>query len=302
MQPARALAAGTLNRPLLSLARANLETYAAQHALSWVEDESNVSLNFDRNFLRHQIMPQLQQRWPGFTQRWQQSAELCAQSAILDEQLAASDLMACGVRAERLGWSLNLEPLRTLTGYRRGNLLRYWLAQQWLATPEQKHLEQVEAQLLRARADAKSQVVWGQGAERLSLRVYKERLYLLPELEQVIPSHVVSWPVAQPLVWGGWELRAEPATKTGMGVLLPETVEVRMRRGGERCRPVGRRHSQSLKKLLQEAALEPWLREQLPLIYSDETLLAVGDLWGCEGAVDKTAQRYCLSWQWVGQA
>ncbi len=66
MQATRALAAGTLNRPLLALARASLETYAAQHTLSWVEDESNASLNFDRNFLRHQIMPQLQQRWPGF--------------------------------------------------------------------------------------------------------------------------------------------------------------------------------------------------------------------------------------------
>ncbi|TVR61406.1 MAG: tRNA(Ile)-lysidine synthetase, partial [Candidatus Competibacteraceae bacterium] len=40
-------------------------------------------------------------------------------------------------------------------------------------------------------------------------------------------------------------------------------------------RPVGRRHSQELKKLLQEAGIPPWERERLPLVYRDEALLAV---------------------------
>jgi tRNA(Ile)-lysidine synthase len=58
---------------------------------------------------------------------------------------------------------------------------------------------------------------------------------------------------------------------------------VRNRRGGERCRPLGRAHSQTLKKLLQEYAVPPWLRDRLPLIYCGDELAAVGDIWICEG-------------------
>jgi len=58
---------------------------------------------------------------------------------------------------------------------------------------------------------------------------------------------------------------------------------VRYRRGGERCRPVGRGHSNSLKKLLLEYEAEPWWRDRMPLLYMGETLVAVGDCWICEG-------------------
>ena len=59
------------------------------------------------------------------------------------------------------------------------------------------------------------------------------------------------------------------------------TLTVRFRRGGERCRPIGRYRSQTLKKLLQAYELEPWLRDRVPLIYRGGDLLGVGDLWVC---------------------
>ncbi|MGB2401764.1 MAG: tRNA lysidine(34) synthetase TilS, partial [Porticoccaceae bacterium] len=61
-----------------------------------------------------------------------------------------------------------------------------------------------------------------------------------------------------------------------------EQVEVRFRQGGERCKPAGRGHSNSLKKLLLEYELVPWLRDRVPLFYVGEQLIAVGDLWVCE--------------------
>ena len=65
---------------------------------------------------------------------------------------------------------------------------------------------------------------------------------------------------------------------------LPD-LQIRYRAGGERCKPVGRNHSQTLKKLLQEYQLEPWLRDMVPLVFSEENLVAVGDLWVCDGYV-----------------
>ena len=57
MAQMRALGEASLWRPLLHFSRAQLETYAKAEQLSWVEDESNTSEVYDRNFLRSQVMP-----------------------------------------------------------------------------------------------------------------------------------------------------------------------------------------------------------------------------------------------------
>ena len=55
-----------LLRPLLDISREQLEEYATQHQLSWIEDDSNRDARFDRNFLRLDILPALYDRWPHF--------------------------------------------------------------------------------------------------------------------------------------------------------------------------------------------------------------------------------------------
>ncbi|WP_268647783.1 tRNA lysidine(34) synthetase TilS, partial [Escherichia coli] len=78
-----------LLRPLLGCSRQTLESYAQRHALSWIDDDSNQDTRFDRNFLRLQVLPQLNQRWPHFASAVARSASLCAeQEQLLDELLA----------------------------------------------------------------------------------------------------------------------------------------------------------------------------------------------------------------------
>ena len=61
----RALGPATLVRPLLGFERAELERWARSAGLSWVDDPSNIDQRFDRNFLRHTVLPALRERWPG---------------------------------------------------------------------------------------------------------------------------------------------------------------------------------------------------------------------------------------------
>ena len=62
-----------------------------------------------------------------------------------------------------------------------------------------------------------------------------------------------------------------------------ETVKggilLRYRQGGESFCPVGRKNTRKLKKLLQEDGIVPWMRQRIPLLYSGDYLVAVGDLW-----------------------
>ncbi|QEY12428.1 tRNA lysidine(34) synthetase TilS [Cellvibrio sp. KY-YJ-3] len=261
----RPLGQATLVRPLLNFSRAQLESYAREHQLQWVEDESNQDDAYDRNFLRNQVLPLLAIRWPGFMRKWQQTAELCAEQELLLEAIAQEDLAAAAPRAARIGQSIDLAFLRACAPARQQNLLRYWLRSDGCSTPEQNHWQQIQAQLLQGREDAEANVTWGD----VSLRVFRARLYLLPV---PLPE------MALTLI----ETSDNQSLRLKMG--LPN-LHIRTRVGGERCKPAGRNHSQTLKKLLQEYSLEPWLREQLPLVYSGDELVAVGDLWVCDGVV-----------------
>lgn len=278
MASVRALGAGWLARPLLPFTRADLEAYAQAHQLSWVTDESNLDDQYDRNFLRNQVMPLLHSRWPEFKRKWQQTAELCAQQETIIEEVAREDLNRAAPLATRVGQSINLQALLHLSPVRKQNVLRYWLRLMKHTTPEQLHWQQIEQQIFGGRADAQTRVSWG----NVALQTYRERLYALP---LYLPELELQF-----------ELRAsdiKPRLKTD----LPD-LHIRYRAGGERCRPVGRGHSQTLKKLLQEYELEPWLRDKVPLVFSGENLVAVGDLWVCAGYVaadDETG--YALIWR-----
>ncbi|WP_237065977.1 tRNA lysidine(34) synthetase TilS [Microbulbifer guangxiensis] len=272
MRSNRPLGQGQLLRPLLDVARRDLESYAREHELTWIEDESNLDVRFDRNYLRARVLPLLHERWP-LRQRIRRATQNLNESASLLRELADSDLQACRHRAERLGESIALDPFHTFSAGRRRNVLRGWTESLGGAWPNAQQLAELEQQLASAEADRLPAVPLG----RLVARRFRDRLFLTPVLPEVPEDFSVSWDGRHPLLLPGegclGPLPGWPATE----------YSVRFRRGGERARPLERQHSQTLKKLLQEYGLEPWLRERVPLIFEGERLLAVGDLFLCEG-------------------
>ncbi len=83
MRGSRLFAQGRLWRPLLELPRAALLGYAQAHELRWIDDPSNADAAFDRNFLRHRVLPVLRTRWPGADAALARSAALLAEDAAL---------------------------------------------------------------------------------------------------------------------------------------------------------------------------------------------------------------------------
>ncbi len=270
---------GYIARPLLNFSKESLRQYALLNELIWMEDDSNDDISFDRNYLRQQVMPVLEERWPGFASRWQRSAEACHQSDKLSHDLSLLDLERCDEIKERWGYSLCFASLSLLPRYRRNNLLRNWVRLRGFEIMERKHLEEADKQLFEAAVSG-AVVQWANTA----LRLYSERLYLTPVQKAQALSTTLRWHGQAPLTLeDGSELHARQSFN-GLRAKA-EGYEVRWRVGGERCQPEGRRHSQTLKKLLQEYGLEPWLRDRVPLIYSDGELAAVGDLWVCKDFV-----------------
>lgn len=273
MAPLRELGPARLGRPFVAVDRSTIEDYARAQGLSWVEDESNSRDHFDRNYLRINVLPLLQQRWPELPAQVGQAMERLRESDDLLAGFADGDLQQCHPRPERLGVSLETAPLLSWSPPRRYNLLRHWLARQGYRAPSRKRLEELDS-LLAARQDQNPLLNWGD----CELRRYRGRVYCLPgEWQRPSPAPQICSTQADVELGGNriqWT-NASPGLPAGdyRVVMRDRAPDI------YRAHPAGRGHSQSLKKLLQEYGLEPWLRDRVPLVLQGDRLVAVADLW-----------------------
>lgn len=276
---ARRFAGGWLMRPLLNVSRGELEAYAGLHKLDWISDPSNDDEQFDRNFLRHEILPRFDERWPDAAGRIRRSAGLLRETAGLLAELAEVDRVRIADRSDRM----SVSALRKLSPARQRNLLRHLILELGLPAPGAVHLDQIVTSLLPAREDAQPVVAWPGAVARR----YRDRLYLmaangpgtaLPEVMEVSGERT-KLPAGM-----GSLLFQKDATQGLSSQLVRQGLAVRFRVGGEKLKPLGQTHTRKLKKLLQEEGIVPWMRQCLPLLYSGDRLVAVADLWIADDA------------------
>jgi tRNA(Ile)-lysidine synthase len=286
----RRFGSGWLVRPLLYFERGELKDYAERHAIRWIEDPSNADKRFDRNFLRHEILPRLRTRWPDIAARLQRSAMHASEATSLLTDLARMDLHALGGRAERLP----VEPLLDLSRHRQKNLIRFALRSNGLTVPTALQLDNILDEVLRARPDAQPQVRWPGG----SARRHRNCLYLLPDaLAAELPEGPITGSHVK-LGSGLGSLQFEPGAQRGLNpALVGPRLHLEARKGGEKIRVDGQRHTKKLKKLLQEEGIVPWMRDRIPLVYAGDELVAVGDLWVAAGAAASPG----VALRWAGR-
>ena len=281
---------GWLVRPMLNVNRADILQYATDEGLRWIEDPSNTDQSFDRNFLRHEVLPRLKSRWPDIATRFKRSAGHAGAASQLLIELAAIDLESLGSRAARLP----IDGLAELSMARQRNVIRFALRELGLSTPTAVQLERILNEVIPARVDAQPLVSWA-GA---SVRRYRNGLYLLPENLAVAVESVPLSGTALELGTGLGTLRFESGADIGISPeLFKGGLMIKPRVGGEEFQLQGQPHTRKLKKLLQEEGVVPWMRDRLPLVYSGERLLAVADLWLAEDAVAQPG----VAVRWIGR-
>lgn len=268
-----AFGAGLHVRPLLSFARAELETWATGRGIAGIQDPTNAELRFDRNFLRHAVVPMLKQRWPAVAHTASRSAGHFATADALLDELAANDATHAAV-----GECLRVTALQALSPGRRHNVLRHWIHRRGFLLPSTRKLSALDNDMLAARADSMPCVTW-QGAE---VRRYDDLLYLMSSLPAAPQSAHMSWEFSQTLRLSGMPGALSGARVQGTGLALdrlPPHLSVRFRQGGEQMKPRHGRHHRTLKYLLHDARVLPWWRNRIPLIFAGDELIAVADLW-----------------------
>jgi tRNA(Ile)-lysidine synthase len=273
MPACRPWARGWHLRPLLGVTQAELRAFGRQAEVLAVQDPMNDDPRFDRVYLRQQLWPLIEARWPGAAIALSRGARHLAQSQeLLDEAAAKS------VQGLRDGDTLSVTGLRLLSAVEQVNTLRYWIGANAVPLPSTTRLVEALRQILAAEADHLPVVVWGTHA----LRRYRDRLFLTPAvapaLEEPREWHVAS---GESLVLsnGLGTLEWTPQCGGLDPARLPAVLLVRPRRGGETLKPHLRAATQTVQHLCQSQGVLPWMRDALPMLYAGQDLVAVGDLW-----------------------
>jgi len=301
---------GRHNRPLLNIGRKEIEHYAHRHQLHWIEDDSNLDCRFDRNYLRHQIMPKLNQRWQGFSENLARSASLLGQSIELLDELAVIDYD----KVQAASGGLLVAVVGGLSAARQNNVIRYWLRQHQLVMPSQAQLQQITAQMLTATLDS-DPIVEVCGAQ---IRRYQGVMMVVTP-QPDISEQVIAWrgepTISLPNQLGKLEFSQHHYSdhkdteshgiakndctspnidrQTLVRLIAPRDRQVEIRFsvvGSYKAWPIGRDKRRVVKKLWQEFNIPTWQRSQIPLVFFDQQLVAALGVWveqGYQGCINQ---------------
>ncbi|MGF6392551.1 tRNA lysidine(34) synthetase TilS [Pseudomonas plecoglossicida] len=264
----RPLGQGSLARPLLMCSRQQLRDHAKAHGLIWIDDPSNSDSAFARNFLRNDVMPLLQQRWPQAIQNLARCAGHLGEAQGLLDELAQADLATAGEGAAT-AWSgldsLDLATLVALSPARQRNALQYWLGAR-TRLPDTRH--------------------WSGWMDLRDAAIDAQPVWRLTD-GTLVRSHGRIWWLSgdwlQPVAgqWH-WDQPDSPLSLPGNGRVhlqghAPGSLHVAYRQGGEVLDVPGRGR-RDLKRLFNELQVPHFVRPRLPLLYCGERLLAVANL------------------------
>lgn len=275
MPQTMAFGAGTLIRPFLDVSKQEINDYAVKNKLCWVEDPSNKSDEFDRNFLRNQIVPQLKQKWPALDKTVARSARHCASAHQLTESVAEELLNQ--VRGKS-GQVLSIVRLLALDDSKQYLVVRQWFKCQNLKMPSEKRVQSILNEVVKAKAEAHPEIK----TQAYCIRRYRGELFCIqPTGFDGLPAEL-QWVagVKQLLLSDGSKLELlESSIGIPKAVWESAEVKVRFRQGAEKISLPGRVGRHTLKNLYQEKAIPPWQRGKIPLLYLNNKLAAVADLW-----------------------
>ena len=115
---------GVVVRPLLSFSRNEIEKYAAEHLISWREDSSNSENYYQRNRIRHEVLPVLKAMNPSFLENFQKTMDYVQDTKNM-VNWAIDAFLEKAVRQHGQEFHLDLNLLNALPAPRA--VLYYWL-------------------------------------------------------------------------------------------------------------------------------------------------------------------------------
>lgn len=258
-----------LARPLLALNKDKLKTYLVEQDVGWVEDESNQSDKFDRNYLRNKILPPFTERWPNILDSVTQSTDVLQQETSLLAEYVESDLRDCLHEGFLKETCLSIKELETRSANRQIAIVRAFIRSFTEYTPSRTILSRVVNELIPAKADAQPIVELGE----LEIRRHQGLIYLVSkqtsqtEGDKTIDGNTCKFVFSASASF-------QSITLTSESLALEKVSIVFGALNASLTTAVG---SKQAKTILKEKGCPAWLRSRVPLVFYEGVLIAVAD-------------------------
>ena len=267
-------------RPLLGQSRKELEAYAKEHKLKWIEDPSNQDSKYRRNAIRKTIIPALEKIQPEAIANLARSAGLLGEAQGLLDRLAIHDgkkiHLKNGIRHQQL-LELAQKDLPAAN-----NVLRYWLRVNGLIMPSQERLAAWWRDLQAVKAGA--QLEWAH--DQSIIRLWRGILQVEKAMGGEWVFKTISSSSKTPGLPSQW---IKDAQKNGL-------IMQKQRSGSEKIQIKANTPRKTLKNLFQEGDIPPWER-QAPLLYVNGDLIAVAGVGLSYPHLVHTGPRVRPEWQ-----
>ena len=261
-------------RPMLNIKKELLEKYASENGIKYIKDESNEDINFDRNFIRKKVLPLIESRYPASIETISRSASNISEGYHLNKLLALDD--SKNVMSDD-GSYLLISDLNKLPNLRAINLIRWWLSFNGLLMPSKKNVEELFRQVKLIKKDTSLNL---KISNDRSIRAFGNKLFIV-SMKNNLPSYRFKWAGQDEIELPNKSKLHFVKTKKGglsLSKLGVNTLDIKGRTGGEKLKPLPDQPSRSLKYLFQKADIPHWERDQFPLVYANEKLVAVPNL------------------------
>lgn len=281
----RNLEKGWVARPLLDRYRPELERFLESRGIEWVTDPSNEDVTFDRNYLRQELFPLLEKRWPGLGRRLSRTARnarISAGAMAMFIESQSGDLIR-----DRL--KMPLQKLLELDPEMQTLILRQWLRRHEVPVLPEARLREFLDQLGGSQLVNQAEVQW----EDWMIKRYQRDLWL---------HRRDPFKACPEVVWkSGMKLDLGPETGVlrlvGDTTSIPGSWRVRARQSGDRIRLLPHGPNQKLKQFFQSAFIPPWLRSGIPVLEWDGKPVALGD-WVIGHRLQNWLFKHNLEYQW----
>ena len=286
----RSLGEGSICRPFLNFDRNSIIEFAKEEGLQWIEDSSNSEICIDRNFIRSEVLPKIESRWPNYRESWFKSLTLINEACLAEAKQAQQDILCL---AQKQSKSLDLAKLAELPSERQRGVLKYWCLDSKGLELGWNKLHQLVSEFLPAAI--RSSKNFNLGGYKLSS--FRGALYLISTEEPELSG--CTWNLEENdeiALENNGVLKAKEVGDGGISLKLSGPLEIKYRKGGEVLN-IEEGHSKSLKKILQEAGIQPWERARIPLVYQKNELISVvGIRVGQKALAGRGQKGYSITW------
>ena len=169
-------------RPMLKVTRDEIYAYAENHNVNYLQDSSNDNNAYDRNYIRNQVIPSIERRWPHTQSVVLRTSQGFREIQNILDETASQDLEFCGHVDHscrlKIDGSVGKARFLCLSTDRQSNLLRYWFRIKGFHVATEKALQEFLRQVRVGAAG--SRLVLRHEKYSALARVNKEGIFILP--------------------------------------------------------------------------------------------------------------------------